>query len=179
MIRVLVLGTINFVVNHIVLDYQEIKIKPSKKIKIKYRNEKPNQEEYNDYDEINHSIEAPKYKTTTAITSLQYNFLDFYSDNWNRIFIDEGCSDKDLFLKKLIKIDNFILKLKSMVTIVDKDNTPYLSEINQQKHISWIEDNENKLKALWKYGYRLYYVADVKKELYEEIAEFIESGILL
>ena len=40
-------------------------------------------------------------------------------------------------------------------------------------------EHKRKIEALWKYGYRLYYIAVVDHNIYNEIAQFIKSGILL
>ena len=58
-------------------------------------------------------------------------------------------------------------------------NKPFLLDKVQDEHLKWIKENESLLKVLWKYGYRLYYVGEVSEEVYKEIAEFVESGILL
>jgi len=51
--------------------------------------------------------------------------------------------------------------MKLEITSLDKDKNPKLTEKDQEEHLAWIKENESMLKALWKYGYRLYYVGDV------------------
>lgn len=141
-VRVITLATFNFVLNHIILDYQ----------KIYYREETNAQLMYN-------------------ITSLDY--ADYFKAFWT--------FDKKLFKNKSLRkeanklSDNKIIyKLKKMVTT--RQGT---TEIDKKEHLDFIKRNKNKIKALWKYGYRLYYVADVDEATYNDIANFIKTGILL
>ena len=39
--------------------------------------------------------------------------------------------------------------------------------------------NKTTLSALHKYGHQLYYVSDVHENIYNEIKDFIKTGILL
>ena len=126
-VRVLVLGTFNFVLNHMVLEF--------------YYNE-DNEKHYNIVS--NFPFEVSRY-INNGFSSEE---LEEYSNIFELTFIDQ-------------------LRLN----IARAKKIPMLSE--------WIEQNIFQLKALWKYGYRLYYVADVEEETYNEIAQFIKSGILI
>ncbi|CAA6815685.1 MAG: Unknown protein [uncultured Sulfurovum sp.] len=150
-IRVLTLGTFNFVLNHMILDYQEI--------------------EFNgDYGR------------------LEYTIINFYSNRFSR-YCDFNSKDKTTYLEKANAISQkeFIQKLKKyiyqtnggMIRTGNKPKEYDLTDNEQEQHIDWIIQYEKKLKVLWKYGYQLYYVADVNKETYKEIAQFIKSGILI
>ncbi len=142
-VRVLVLGTFNFVLNHMVLDYQEIIVSPN-----------------------NHP-------------SLRYRIIELYTvklDIFNS-YIDD--TKVGLRIKaNEISSENIIRNLKIVVESTGGLSEP-LKEKNQEEHLIWINDNEPKLKALWKYGYQLYYVADVDERTYNEIAEFIKSGMII
>jgi len=121
-VRVLVLGTFNFVLNHMVLDY------------------------VSNFDNIEYSIlKTPSdlfYKLTSILTIWQ-NYEDLSS------------------------LNSAILSKKEF----SGEEKEYL--------INFTNKNKEVLEALWKYGYRLYYVADVEEETYNEIAQFIKSGILI
>ena len=150
-VRVLVLGTFNFVLNHMVLDYQKI-----------------------DFNE--------------NYGKLEYRVIEFYSNRFEEYSKIESL-DKNTFLETTnqLSINNFIKVLKRYIYERDiipfrKEGTTerfYLTENAQLAHLNWLNTHESKLKALWKYGYRLYYVADVEEETYNEIAQFIKSGILI
>lgn len=143
-IRVLVLGTFNFVLNHLILDYQTIKVN-------------------NDGSGL-----------------LEYNVIPFYSNTFKMYTLLRARSPiEHMIYTNSISEEESIRYLKSLVTKVDVDKRPKLLEKNQEEHINWITSNESKLKALWKYGYRLYYVSDVDEDTYNEISEFIKSGILI
>ncbi|CAA6817212.1 MAG: Unknown protein [uncultured Sulfurovum sp.] len=156
-VRVLVLGTFNFVLNHMVLDYQEIDFKEFR---------------------IRNSGFASNDTSTHGI--LQYNIVEFYSSifkGYNKIAAKTNIAYRQKVSRQ--SEGNFLKSLKLKVTKVNTDKNSIISEKNQEEHLYWINENEQKLKALWKYGYRLYYVADVDEETYNEIAQFIKSGILI
>ena len=161
-IRVLVLGTINFVVNHMILDYQEIQYSEGKFSKNPH-----------DFNEKEIKVREGYLQYNCVVFSLK-KFNDRSLSLYSRESLDEK---KDLY--DLISENEFFSLLNSKATENNSEGRFADSETEQQRHILWLKENEDKLKALWKYGYRLYYVADVEKEVYKEIAEFIESGILL
>jgi len=160
-IRVLVLTTINFVLNHMILDYQKIIC--------------------SDHD-----------------CKIAYNMMEFYP-NTMLVRSMAGChflgryqiKDKDSYLKHCASRKDTELISEIMNNINRTDTTTHSSELeissktftyseaSQKEALKWLKENEPKLKALWKYGYRLYYVGDVDKETYEDIAEFVKTGILL
>jgi hypothetical protein len=53
-----------------------------------------------------------------------------------------------------------------------------LSETEQKYYLDFVKKYENKLCEFWKYGYRLYYMDTIDEETYENIANFVKSGIL-
>ena len=121
--------------------------------------------------------QVSKNKHNSSSYSLNYNFLQKYTLN-----IQENISS--------ISIDDYNLRSGihnySMVNIF-KSNSNRISEkeiINKLKNKcsdekDFIENKREEFENLWKYGYRLYYVADVEEETYNEIAQFIKSGILI
>ncbi len=147
-IRVLVLTTINFVLNHIVLDYQEVKI--SQTNSVDFSTNEPIVNGTLKYDNIAYYDIIPVCRYTLRA----HNYDEYIEE-----------------IKSYSEID-FIKNIKSGIS--KEISTPKEEEV-----LSRIKENEQELKALWKYGYRLYYVGDVDKETYKKIAEFIETGILL
>jgi len=151
-VRVLVLGSVNFIVNHLVLDYQEIILEK--------------------FDEG-----CPESKTVGYLSYKVISFYSSYIEDYDAII----SSDKEEYLKEINKLTptDFIRQLTLQILEVDNNKKTLISEKSKEEHIRWINDNESKLKALWKYGHRLYYVADVEEEVYNEIAKFIKTGILI
>jgi len=131
-IRVLILGTFNFILNHIIFKYI---------IPIDTRNETV---EYN-YEEIifaNKKLNQYFYFVTKD--ALDKNFTHYAHPT---IYMDE---------EKFIKF------------LIEHEVSP-----------DYIEKNKVRIKALWKYGYYLYYVSYVDETTYNEITNFIKTGILL
>jgi len=144
-VRVLVLGTFNFVLNHMVLDYQKIIV-------------------------------------NSSFSTLKYSVINFYSNHFERYdSFTLNLEDGDSFIDKvnMISVNDFIKKLQKIIYLSRVGNEMYLTDNEQKEHLTWITDNEQKLKALWKYGYKLYYVANVEEKTYNKIAQFIKSGILI
>jgi len=54
-----------------------------------------------------------------------------------------------------------------------------LSMEGKQFSLTWMNSNKNTIETVWKYGYNLHYVTDVDKETYNQIAQFVRTGILL
>jgi hypothetical protein len=141
-VRVLVLGTFNFVLNHMVLDYQK-RVSEGNNFNLTYQS----------------------FVLLDDITgSVSYNSEACFS------IYDNGINYRSVDLSTKL----FIEKLKKRQVTAKE-----VPEQRKLLRLAWIKENEQKLKALWKYGYRLYYVADVEEEIYNEIAKFIKSGILI
>ena len=142
-VRVLVLGTFNFVLNHMVLDYQK---------RIQFDNN---------------------------YFYLKYTAFRFLDDIMGGIRHNSSiCFD--------IRNNNILYKPNFLSSVLFIERLKYrqvtakeFPEERKNIRLTWIKENEQKLKALWKYGYRLYYVGDVEEEIYNEIAKFIKSGILI
>ena len=137
-IRVLVLSTFNFVLNHIVFDWNDVS------------------EVYNNGS--NNTVYLEKYF---------YKEIDFLDANLNNTFqvIAEMESDEEYphnYPWNYMTSDEFINYL-----------------INTKKISSEvIEQNKTKIKALWKYGYELYYLNDCDEDTYNKIAKLVKTGIL-
>ncbi|CAA6811633.1 MAG: Unknown protein [uncultured Sulfurovum sp.] len=133
-VRVLTLGTFNFVLNHMVFDY----VTPINKNTSSMRNDYT-------YKEINFTI-----------LTVNKVFRHIDDSKYTNGFMNNSSVPRNIKEKELIE---FLLNKG-----VDRE---------------YLEKNKKKIEALWKYGYRLYYVASVDKETYNEIAQFIKSGILI
>jgi len=138
-IRVLVLGTFNFILNHLILDYQEM------------------------------NGSNLTYKIVSFPHTMKAHILD---NNKSRYFTLSNT--RIAYSNISLSSNKFIEKLKEE-QVKSKD----VSSERQVLNLQWIDKNEALLKALWKYGYRLYFVADVDKKTYNEIAKFIKTGILI
>ena len=122
-IRVLVLGTINFIINHIIL-------------------------------------------TLSDNEDFKYTIMNEFPNEFWRCFDDKSDEDNSISEIEFLKYtESFIIKNENNQSIIDSNNI-------------WFNKNRSQLKALWKYGYRLYYMDNVDKETYNSIAKFIKTGIL-
>ena len=141
-IRVLVLGTVNFILYHLILKYANIQNNPNKSV------------------------------------SLYYDNLQKYSANIQQLF-----KTSFLFAPK-----NKITGQKAGIN-VDDPTTSFMERIEEylgkqgtdksKKDFDWFLKNKQIIEAIWKYGYKLYYVGTIDKNTYEEISNFIKTGILL
>lgn len=137
-IKVLALGTFNFILNHIAFDYVVPRALDKNNELYKY-----------DYKEINFTIKDINKYFKTIDNRAQVQNLEHLSYVPGHV---------PSYIKEKIFIDFLIIK-----------------NVNEE----YIEKNKKKIEALWKYGYRLYYVNLVDKTRYNEIAQFIKTGILL
>jgi len=126
-VRVLVLGTFNFVLNHMVLEWID-----------------------------------KGGQISSSILDIPYKL--------SQVMRRGGMSDKSSLWRNYEGIDDLNQKIVSA-------EKPSTSE--KEFLLAFSNNNEEKLKALWKYGYKLHYVQDVEEETYNEIAQFIKSGILI
>jgi len=138
-IQVLVLGTFNFALNHLILDYMPTQY-PDK-------NSYGNGERYQfNYKEINFTAKG----------------LNGYFRNLNIRF---DARDKEF---------NF-----SAISPRVREEVFMDFLVNKGIDKEYLEKYKKRIEGLWKYGYRLYYIDRVDSTIYNEIAQFIKSGILL
>jgi len=137
-IKVLVLGTFNFILNHIAFDYVVPRVLHKNNELYEY-----------DYKEINFTIKDINKYFKTIDNSAQIQNLEHLS------YVP---SHVPRYIKEKIFIDFLIVK-----------------NINGE----YVEKNKKKIEALWKYGYRLAYIDLVDSKIYNEIINFIRTGILL
>ncbi len=163
-VRVLVLTTINFVLNHMLLDYQEV-IMLNRKV-------------------IGSSV------SSFYDGFIKYKLIESYPDSIfcnNNFSLYQVAIDNKNNYSSVCKKKNFINIIKNIKTIIydtsiDSDTgikNARHTQIEQEELLKWLNNNYRELETLWKYGYQLYYVGTVKQGLYNEIADFIKTGILL
>ncbi|MCK5537880.1 MAG: hypothetical protein KAI79_13725, partial [Bacteroidales bacterium] len=160
-IRVLVLATFNFVLNRMILDYKKVDCENSD-CKIAYD-----------------IIET--YPEIVLIRSMAgCHFLDRFQVKDIKSYINYCGTLKDTQLidtmRSNVTQSDFKASTSDLSIEIPKFKYP---ELLQKEAFDWINSNEQELKALWKYGYRLYYVGHVDEVTYNEVAQFIESGILI
>jgi len=133
-IRSLILNTFNFVLNHLILDY-------------------------------NNSIGSKNYNI------VHYPGLFGQSKSLFSLIQFREVSE--------VSEEIFFDKLKNIIFDVNSDEEANLLDNEQQEYLNWLYKNESKLKAIWKYGYLLHSSRDIEEEEYNQIINFIETGILL
>jgi len=157
-IRVLVLTTINFVLNHMILDYKKVDSIPysNSNLDIKFI-------KYKLIESYPNSIFINNFFSLKIVKNNENNYLSECKKN---SFIDIINNIKRVIYEKTInhetEIENFIY-----------------SQTQQEELLKCLNDNYKELEALWKYGYQLYYVGTIEEELYNDIVDFIKTGILL
>ncbi len=58
-------------------------------------------------------------------------------------------------------------------------NERYIKNASLREYcLAWARDNEEDIKALWKYGYRLFLSDDIGEVKFSTIYEFLKSGVL-
>ena len=156
-IRVLVLGTFNFVLNHLILSSPKGYDSGYKEDEnIVYSN-------FNFPDKRLYRIFPSRKKKTTAV--IKNEILGRKEE----VFMRRYQNDTTLSLSDKIRI-----RLAET-----RDNKNIFSESEQTYIFDWLKTNSHLLAELWKYGYLLYYLDDVDEAKYNEIVQFIESGILI
>ena len=61
----------------------------------------------------------------------------------------------------------------------DKKNSDVYTNEIKQIVLKQLRNNEKELSTIWKYGYRLYYMDTIDEATYNNIANFVKTGILL
>ena len=152
-IRVLVLTTFNFVLNHMILDYQTVNNYNGKYMKLIYNDIVAT------YPPLVERLLESIAMVTGGYSESEEEYLRIFKSQSNTILINA-------LINEISRLDR------------DTKQAVY-TEPTQISIRKWIDNNNQKLKALCKYGYRLYYVRGVDENSYNEIIEFIESGILI
>ena len=122
-----------------------------------------------------------------VLNHIIFDFRDKYNISNN----NNNNNNNMLFKYKEINFNNFNLN-KILREIPDSPyNNNKIINLNEEKFIEYllsknsindntaVIENKDKIKSLWKYGYRLRYLHLVDNITYNKIANFIRTGILL
>lgn len=119
---------------------------------------------------LNNMILAYPYETTVPSESLSGRDIMFYKENMNEYprnllrGFNQDCNLSEVeFVHKLLH---------------DMLDNEKISGLQEEEYGAWIKLNEDKLKAIWKYGYRLAFYKDIDEEIYYQIMNFVKLGIL-
>jgi len=128
------------------------------------------------WNEIEVDLKKKLDESKKACLTVSLYGKDNLDDLKKEILINASSVDK--LLSK--SISSFGFDVLSSIKDSDlKIGQALLTEKDQEEHFKWLRQNESQLKALWKYGYRLYCVGDVGEKTYNEISKFIKTGILI
>jgi len=155
-VRVLVLATINFVLNHIILNYATLTDSHRNLMGSKL-----------DAKQLFYQEELKQLPSLVQ----EMMKIDIHGIGYDALIYRERVKLKDL--------SSLINDIEQKFKEIDNKGVNKIPTILQEQALKSLEENRSKLQALFKYGYQLYYVADVDEDTYNEIAKFIESGILL
>ncbi|MCB4782668.1 MAG: hypothetical protein LGB70_07475, partial [Sulfurovum sp.] len=148
-LKVLVLVTVNFILNNFVLDYLIPK-------RIEGGMSVP-------YHSIRYKI-FKKYPTQIADSISRVNSTTMAE-------FREEISLRDY--EKLIGNIERVLNGKT------KEGQPIYTAAIQENYFNFLNNKKNEIKAIWKYGYELYCMDTIDEATYKVIANFVKSGILL
>ena len=157
LIRVLVLGTCNFVLNHLILSSPK------------------------GYDSGYNEDENIVYPNCNFPDQRLYRIFPSRKKQQTTVSKSEILGRKEeVFMRRYQNDTSSSLSDKITIRLAEtRDNTNIFSESEQTYILDWVKINSHFLDELWKYGYLLYYIDDVDKSMYDEITKFIESGILI
>ena len=95
---------------------------------------------------------------------IYYSFMEKYPNSILDTFSEDQSLTEDEFFQKLL------------TTATNEDRIK--DELMRDYCKTWIVINEHNVKAVWKYGYRLFISGDIDESTYKKIFEFIKTGIL-
>jgi len=72
-----------------------------------------------------------------------------------------------------------LFALRSWITQKNSETKFKYNESVHDKYLLWIDEKENELKAIYKYGYKLYNFKSIDTRIENKLMLFIKSGILL
>ena len=156
-IRVLILGTFNFVLNHLILSFPKF------------------------YDSGYHEDENIVYTNYDFPDKRLYRIFPSRIKKQTAVTKNEILGRKDEGMKnKYFNNATAPLSDKIKIKLSEKSTDKNIFSDSQQTHIlDWLKTNSHFLDELWKYGYLLYCIDDVDESTYYEITQFIKSGILI
>ncbi len=156
-IRVLVLSTFNFILNHIILLRPEF-------FPTGYNE---------DYNIVYTQFKFPDkrlYKVFPSRGKTTFPIIE------NEILGRK----EEAFMRRYPNDSTLSLYDKIKIKLSETKNDSYkFSESQQTYLLNWLNIHSQRLDELWKYGYLLYYLDDIDENTYSEISQFIKTGILL
>jgi hypothetical protein len=148
-LRTLVLNTVCFVQNNFILSYY-------KSSKIRQANTDYSSEHV-DYDEIKYEHEINNFFRK------RFSFSDLESE---------------VVIKN--KVSNFFNDLNEHITGVKSNDSRIRITVEMQKILlDEIDDRFDEMQSILNFGYKLFVAKNIEKHTYEDISDFIKSGILL
>ena len=147
-LRTLVLNTICFIKNHFILSYY--KLSAIREPNTDYHNQCVN------YDEINYSSDINNF----FINRFVYKDLD------SKIVVQQKISSFFSDIRKYVSGETS-QAIKARIT------TPIQNILLKE-----IDDNYNEMRNILKFGYQLFVARDIEKNIYEDISNFIKTGII-
>ena len=148
-LKVLVLVTVNFILNNFILEYS---------VPVSGRG----------------LMGTPSYK-------LEYTIFDKYPVQIADIICSRASTSIEEFKKEIssINYDILIQKIDRKLNGKTKEGQAIFTPAIQEKYFIFLNDNKKEIRAIWKYGYELYCMDTIDEITYNEIANFVQSGILL
>ena len=139
---------------------------------------------HDDYDGTQqyYSITYPNLNNfPLTILNIIKNITKIGDDSTDKNGISIGTSTKLEYINilKNMNCTIFIDKIEYQITYKNANDIQRYSETEQSLYLDWIQNNKRILCLFWKYGYQLFFMNDVDKSTYNEIYNFIETGILL
>ena len=96
-------------------------------------------------------------------------FPTFYDANPNDMELSEFKNNTELEILK---------NIKNNIGVKNNDKQNVYSDPQQSEYLKWVSENNNLIKEINKYGYKLYVSMGIEENVYEEIVFFVKTGIL-
>ena len=147
-LRVLVLGTVNFILNDLILEY----IVPL---------------------EVRGLMGIPSYK-------LKYKIFNEYPVQIADIISTQSSNSIEEFWKQVssTSYEELMQRIDRKLNGKTKEGQAIITPVLQEKYFILLKENKEDIKAIWKYGYRLYDMDGIDESTYNETITFIKTGIL-
>jgi hypothetical protein len=168
-LKVLILTTINFILNHIILDYVKVDI-----LLLQHNPEFDGDITINNRYGIFYSnldiLDRELVQLLNQISIIEDTYLDHeYPEEINRFDTIDGYLST---LKKTSCIE-FLNIFEGKL-----NNDESIQGDMRVYYNNYKDKNKEYLVQLWKYGYQLFSLNDIKEEEYIRISDFVKSGIL-
>ena len=142
------------------------------------------------------SIDCDYYAGNEPYYSLNYFGLDEFPSEVlliikrvttiNDLIEEENCENKKVkTTKEYIKVlrnwtCRFLIdKITTKLTEKVEGGELIYTETEQKMYLDWVQQNRRLLCSFWKYGYQLFAMEDIEEDIYNKMADFVRTGILL